>query len=174
MITTILTIPALLFLAAHAFRMGSLGGAIFWLMAIFLAIAPVPWKSWALAGLMGFGAGLWGDITHTLVQHRIGSGLPWVRLAVILGTVTLLCLAATLMNWRRARRDGSPGSLIQALAFLLTIAGLAIVRQKTLLDILLLDRFLPGGGWIVVILLGWCAAWIAGKMVQSANSAKWQ
>jgi hypothetical protein len=102
MITTILTIPALLFLAAHAFRMGSLGGAIFWLAAVFLAIAPVPWKSWALAGFMGFGAGLWGDITLTLVQHRIGSGLPWVRLAVILGAVTLLYLAVALMNWRRA------------------------------------------------------------------------
>ncbi|KJS03198.1 MAG: hypothetical protein VR65_02975 [Desulfobulbaceae bacterium BRH_c16a] len=174
MITTILTIPTLLFLAAHAFRMGCSGGAVFWLTAGFLAIAPVPWKSWALAGLLGFGSWLWADVTFTLVQQRIAFGLPWVRLAAILGTVTLVCLAAAILNWRRARVSGWPGSSVQASAFLLTVTGLAIAREKTSLDIILLDRFFPSGGWIAIILLGWYAAWIAGKMLRPGNSAKWR
>ncbi|GAB6191957.1 4Fe-4S binding protein [Desulfocastanea catecholica] len=174
MSTTILTLPSVLFLAAHAFRMGSPGGAVFWLIAGFLAIAPVPWKNWALAGLLAFGAWLWTDITLALVQQRMVLDLPWVRLAGILGTVTLLCLTAAVINGRRAYCNKTPGSLVQGLAFLLAVAGLASARQKTSLDIILFDRFYPSGGWIVVILLGCYAAWIAGKMLQPDNSARWR
>jgi polyferredoxin len=174
MSTTILTLPTVLFLAAHAFRVGSPGGAVFWLIAGFLAVTPVPWKGWALAGLLGFGTWLWGDITLALIQHRMALGLPWMRLAAILGTVTLLCLTAAVMNGRGAYRNSRPGSLVQALAFLLSVAGLAIARQKTSFDIILLDRFYPGGGWLIIILLGWYAAWIAGKMLQPDNSATWR
>jgi ferredoxin len=174
MITTLLTIPSLLFLAAHALRLGSSGGAIFWLIAAGLALSPLPWKSWAMAGLLSFGAWLWGDITLTLIEQRIALDLPWQRLAAILGTVALLCLAAVVMNCRRANRQIHPESMVQALAFLLTIAGLTLARQKTPLDIILVDRFFPGGGWIIIILLGCYAAWIVGKMLNSANSAKWR
>ncbi len=174
MSTMILTLPSLVFLAAHAFRLGSPGGAGFWLAVGVLAIAPVPWKSWALAGLLGFGAWLWGDIALALVQQRLALGLPWMRLTAILAAVTLLCLVAALMNFREAYRYGRPGSLVQGLAFLLTVVGLAIARQKTSFDILLLDRFFPTGGWVVVILLGWYAAWVAGKMLKPEDSAKWR
>jgi hypothetical protein len=174
MITTLLTIPSLLFLAAHSLRLGSSGGAFFWLIAVGLALSPVPWKSWALAGLLGFGTWLWGDITLTLIEQRMALDLPWMRLAAILGTVSLLCLAAMLMNCRRAYRGEYPGSMIQALTFLLTVSGLTIARQKTPLDIILVDRFFSSGGWVVIILLGCYSAWIVGKMLDSSNSAKWR
>lgn len=174
MITTILTIPSLFFLAAHAFRVGNPGGVIFWLAAVVLAASSLPWKSWALAGLLVFGSWLWGNIALTLVQQRLELGLPWLRLAAILGVVVAVCLAAALMNCRRAYRNFQPGSLVQGLAFLLTVAGLSIARQKTSLDIILLDRFFPTGGWIIIVLLGWYAAWIAGKMLRPEDSAKWR
>ncbi len=174
MITIILTIPSLFFLAAHAFRAGSPGGAIFWLVASILAVAPLSWKSWALAGLLGFGTWLWGDITFTLVQQRMALGLPWLRLAAILGVVTAVCLVAALLHFRRACRHSRPGSLVQGLAFLLTTVGLSIAKQKTSLDIILLDRFFPSGGWLVVILLGCYAAWIAGKMLRPEDSPQWR
>jgi NAD-dependent dihydropyrimidine dehydrogenase PreA subunit len=174
MSSTILTLPSILFLAAHALRMNSSGGAVFWLIAGFLAVSPVPWKNWALAGLLAFGTWLWGDITLTLVQQRLALGLPWMRLTAILAAVTLLCLTAAVMNGHRAYCNNRTGSLMQGLAFLLSVAGLAMTRQKTSLDIILLDRFFPGGGWIVVILLGCYAAWIAGKMLEPGNSARWR
>lgn len=174
MMTTILTLSTLLFLTAHALRLGSPGPAMFWLIAAVLAILPGAWKSWGLAGLLGFGTWLWGDITYTLVQQRIALGLPWLRLAAILCSVSLLCLAAAFMNWHRARCQDRPGSLVQGLAFLLTVAGLAIARQKASLDIILLDRFFLGGGWLAVILLGCYAAWVAGRMLEPNTSAKWR
>ncbi len=174
MVTTILTIPSLLFLAAHAFRVGSPGGTIFWLVAGVVAVAPLQWKNWALAGLLGFGTWLWGDIAFTLVQQRMALGLPWLRLAAILGVVNAVCLAAALLHFNRAWRHSRPGSLVPGLAFLLTTVGLSIAKQKTALDIILLDRFFPSGGWLVVILLGWYAAWIAGKMLSSEDSPQWR
>ncbi|MBU1568723.1 MAG: 4Fe-4S binding protein [Proteobacteria bacterium] len=174
MVTIVLTIPSLLFLVAHASRASSPGGAFFWLAAGILAISPLPWKSWALAGLLGFGTWLWSDITLSLVQHRMALDLPWLRLAAILGAVIAVCLAAALMNFGRACGNSRSGSLVQGLAFLFTVAGLAIARQKTSLDILLLDRFFPSAGWIVVFLLGCYAAWIAGKMLRPEDSAKWR
>lgn len=174
MLTNILTIPSLLFLAAHAFRVGSPGGAIFWLVAGVLAVTSLPWKSWALAGLLGVGAWLWGDITYHLMQQRMALDLPWLRLVSILGVVIITCLVASLMHLRRACHNGEPGSLVQGLAFLLAIGGLAVARQKTSLNILLLDRFFPTGGWIVIILLGCYAAWIVGKMFRPEDSARWR
>ncbi len=174
MTTTILSSSSLFLLAAHAFRAGSPGGAIFWLTAGVLVVAPLPWKSWALAGLLGFGTWLWADIIFTLVQQRMALDLPWFRLAAILGIVAAVCLAAALMNCRRACCNFRSGSLVQGLAFLLTIAGLSIARQKTSLDILLLDRFLPTGGWVVVILLGFFAAWVAGKLLRPEDSPQWR
>ncbi|MDK9708452.1 MAG: 4Fe-4S binding protein [Desulforhopalus sp.] len=174
MLTTILTLPSILFLAAHAYRVGSPGGAIFWLIAALLAVAPLSWKSLALAGLLAFGSWLWGDITLSLIQQRMALGLPWLRLAAILGLVSLVCLSAALMNVLRARRTGQTDDLVQGLAFLLTLAGLAIAKHKTSLDIILLDRFFPSGGWIMIILLGIYAAWITGKMLQPEISGKWR
>ena len=174
MIKIILTIPSLLFLAAHSFQVGSPGGALFWLIASVLAVAPLPWKSWALAGLLIFGCWLWGDITLTLVQQRMAHSLPWLRLAAILGVVIAGCLVAALIHFRSACRDFQPGSLVQGLAFLLTVAGLSIAKQKASLDIILLDRFFPTGGWLAVILLGWYATWIAGNMLGIEDSAQWR
>ncbi len=174
MITSFLTILSLILLAAHAFRQGGTGGALFWLLACVLAIAPLRWKNWGMVGLLGFGVLIWGDVSLTLVQQRLASGLAWQRLAAILGGVILLTLAAALLNFRRACRLREPGSLVQGVTFLLVVAGLVMARQKTSLDIILLDRFFPSGGWLVIFLLGSYAAWIAGKMLQPENSAKWR
>lgn len=174
MIATPLTLPSLLLLAAYALRIGSIGGSLFWLMTAGLALAPLPWKSWALAGLLGFGVWQWGDITYALITQRLTLDLPWLRLAAILGTVAVLCLVALLTNCRMALRNTGLTGTAQALAFLLTVAGLALARQKTSFDIILADRFFPGGGWVAIFLLGFYAAWVAEKLLQPCNSAKWR
>ena len=174
MTTTIFTIASLLFLAAHAFRVGSPGGALFWLIAGGLAVSSLPWKNWVLAGLLVFGCWLWGDSAFALIQQRMAHDLPWLRLAAILGAVALACLAAAVLNCRTALRKFPPGSLVQGLAFLLTVGGLAIAKHKASLNIILLDRFFPSGGWMVVILLGFYAAWLAGKMLVPNQSGKWR
>ena len=174
MIINLPTILSLLFLVAHTLRLGSYGGVVFWLTAGVLALTPLPWKHWALAGLLAFGGWLWGDIAVNLVNGRIADGLPWLRLAIILGLVSLLTVSAAVANVHRACRHYRADSLAQGLAFLLTVAGLAFARERSSLEILLLDRFFPSGGWLIVIFLGWYAAWIVGKMLMPENSGKWR
>ena len=146
MATVLPTLISLLLLAAHTLRLGSTGATLFWLIAAVLAASPVAWKNLALAGLLGFGAWLWTDVALSLIEQRMAFGLPWVRLAAIMTIVTLLCLFAMLMNIGRARRQTSPAEVVPAVVFLLTIAGLALARQMTPMDIILADRFLPGAG----------------------------
>lgn len=174
MATVIFTFISLLLLAAHALRAGGGVTALFWLGAAALAASPLPWKHLALAGLFGFGAWLWSDVTLALIEQRLAFGLPWMRLAAILAMVTLLCLAATLTNLARARRRTSAAEVVPAVVFLLTIAGLAAAREMSPLDIILADRFLPGAGWPVIMLLGLYGAWISGKLLDGRSWAKWR
>ena len=174
MATVIPTGISLLLLAAHALRLGSIGAALFWLIAAVLAASPAAWKNLALAGLLGVGAWLWADIALPLVEQRMAFGLPWMRQAALPVIGTLLCLLALLMNLARARRRTSAAEVAPAAVFLLTIAGLGIARQMTPMDIILADRFLPGAGWPVIILLGLYGAWISGKLLDGRSSARWR
>ncbi|MBE0585915.1 MAG: 4Fe-4S binding protein, partial [Desulfofustis sp.] len=174
MIPRILTIISLLLLAAHALRMGEIGSLCFWLLGIGLAVSPWSWKHPALAGLLGFGAVLWAGITVDLAQQRLTLGLPWLRLAAILGSVMLVCLVAAGWHLRRALQPSSIDNLAPGGAFLLTVAGLSLARQMSPLDILLVERFFPGSGWIVIFLLGGYAALITTTMLDTARSAYWR
>ena len=174
MIINFPTILSLLLLAAHNLRLASYGGVLFWLMAGVLALSPLPWKHWALAGLLAFGGWLWGDIAVSLTGDRMAGGLPWLRLASILGLVGVLTLSAVVANVHRACRHYRTDSLAQGLAFLLTVAGLAVARERSSFEILLLDRFFSSGGWLIVIFLGWYAAWIVGKMLVPGASGQWR
>jgi hypothetical protein len=159
-------------LAAHALRGDGIGAALFWLLAAFLPFVRGAWRHQAMAGLLLLGALLWGEVTFQLVGQRLALALPWVRLAVILGGVTLLTLAAALMQWRGSLKAGEMRTA-PALAFLLIIAVLAVARQKASLDIVLFDRFSPGAGWPEIFLLGLYGAWLVGKM-EGDNGGRWR
>ncbi|MCB2216257.1 4Fe-4S binding protein [Desulfofustis glycolicus] len=174
MIPRILTVISLLLLGAHALRTGDINDACFWLLGIGLAVSPWPWTYSALAGLLGFGTFLWVGITVELAQQRLALGLPWLRLAIILGSVTLICFVAGGWNLRRAMQLKSADNLAPGGAFLLTVGGLSLARQMSSLDILLVDRFLPGGGWVAIFLLGVYAALITTVMLDTAQSARWR
>ena len=174
MLRIALTVCSLLLLAAHGVRIGSDGVAIFWLLALGLIVVPWRWNHLALAGLLGFGALLWADITGHLVQQRFLAGAPWLRLAAILGSVLLACLLAAGANLKQALRSRTTDALAPGLAFLLTIAILTVARQKSSLELLLADRFFPGGGWVAILLLGIYAAFIVSKMLDIRVTARWR
>jgi NAD-dependent dihydropyrimidine dehydrogenase PreA subunit len=174
MIPRALSAVSLFLLAAHALRSGDISGGCFWLLGIGLTVSPWSWTYPALAGLLGFGTLIWAGITVELTQQRLALGLPWLRLALILGSVTLVCFVAGGWNLRRAMQLKSADSLAPGSAFLLTVAALALARQMSPLDILLIDRFFPGGGWISVFLLGVYAALITTVMLDTARSARWR
>ena len=155
-----------LLLAAHALRSGD------WGLSATLAALPLLLltrrgaarlvSAWALV----LGALFWVDAGLGFVRLRLAFGQDWLRLALILGAVTLASLAVGLwLLGRRARElfpRGRGVEVPQAAAFVLAAGLLAVARAKASVPLLLADRFLPGSGWLEMLALGLYAAWLAG------------
>jgi hypothetical protein len=76
-------------LAAHYLR-----GSSSWLCALYLAlptvlIVPRSWSARVVQVLLLVGALEWLRIITGLVERRQASGLPWLRMAIILGSATV-------------------------------------------------------------------------------------
>jgi polyferredoxin len=92
-----------------------------------------------------------------------------VRLSLITAAVAVLEVGAILWLsgpggrsfFSREPEAAFPAGLI----FLLTAVVLGLVRERLRFPILLADRFLPGSGWLEILLLGFYGAWIGEKML---------
>ena len=65
-------------------------------------------------------------------------------------------------------------SIKNVLPFLLTISILLFVGWKVEMPMLLLERFLPGWGWLEILLLGLYASFIFYKLQDHKQSARWR
>lgn len=81
-----------LLLAAHFLRRGQFVPAVVCLLAPLLLLVPRRWSLRAVQLFLLAGAALWGQLTWQLVRERASAGVPWLRLALILGAVTALTL----------------------------------------------------------------------------------
>lgn len=89
-------ILSMLLLGAHFYRAGHLllaGGA---LLSLGLLCIRRPQAIWLLQGLLVAGAVEWLATAIRLVADRQAQGLPWLRLAIILGVVALCTLLSAL------------------------------------------------------------------------------
>lgn len=172
MLRNTVTFFSLLLLAAHGLRTGNTGIAVFWLIAGALLFTPWLWKNLVLAALLGFGSWLWADITLHLIQQRLALGLPWLRLSVILGSVSLLALLGSILNMVRAYRTGNGRSLVQGTAFLLTVTGLSLAMHRPSFAFLFSDHLLAQSYWPAVILLATTIAFFVDKAVPSTSSVR--
>ncbi|MBA4357202.1 MAG: 4Fe-4S ferredoxin [Desulfovibrio sp.] len=162
-----------LLLAAHALRRGEWGLAAA-LAALPLLLCTRRGAARLVAALvLVLGAALWVDAGLGFVRLRLALGEDWVRLAVILAAVTASSLGAGL--WLLSRRaqeffhQGRDVELPQAAAFSLSAALLITARAKASVPVLLADRFLPGAGWLEILLLALYAAWLAGAFLDPAR-----
>lgn len=90
-------ILSMLVLTAHFYRAGQLllaGGA---LLALGLLSIRRPLAARLLQGLLMAGAAEWLATAVGLVMFRQAQGLPWLRLAMILGLVALCTLLSALV-----------------------------------------------------------------------------
>lgn len=114
---------------------------------------------------------IWIERTIFLVQLRQRHGDSWMRLAIILGVVSLFTLlSAGSFNNKKIRgifKKGQPGTILPSiLSCLITAALLSIVQIKVKAPvILLMERFQPGAGWVEIILLALYAGWITEKII---------
>jgi hypothetical protein len=87
---------SMLLLGAHFYRAGHLllaGGA---LLSLGLLCIRKPQAIWLMQGLLVAGAAEWLATAVRLVADRQAQGLPWQRLAIILGLVALCTLLSAL------------------------------------------------------------------------------
>lgn len=164
-----LTVLAHLLLAAHSLRRGD------WGLCLALAALPLTlltrqaWARLAASMVLLLGAAQWVAAGVDFVQLRLALGEPWLRLALILAAVCGLTLTSGLWLLGARARALFPrqreAELPQTAAFLLTAGLLALARSKASVAVLLADRFLPGAGWLEMLLLAFYAAWLTGRIL---------
>lgn len=155
-------------LAAHALRGGD-AGLCAALSALGLALfSRLGWVRLAGALVLVLGAALWVEAGLSFVRMRQAFDQPWLRLACIMAGLVLASLGGGLwLLSARARawfHRGSGFAWAQAAAFVLTAGLLLVARAKASVPVLLADRFWPGFGVLQAALLGFYAAWLAGRL----------
>ncbi|TVQ95317.1 MAG: 4Fe-4S binding protein [Desulfovibrionales bacterium] len=165
-----LTPPALSFflLTAHYLRSGDLGMVVVCLALPGLFFLRQAWVRPVLQAVFVVGMVFWVQTMMDLIQFRQVVGLPWLRLALILGSVAVVTGSGALfLETRTLRKRFSlrpEAALVQAGTFLVTVCALVLAQAKVPFSILLVDRFFPGFGVLQIMGMGLYAAWIAGKL----------
>lgn len=179
--TVIRLLPVLLsalLIAAHFFRSGNIGLAVVSISAPFMLLINRRWVMHVISGMLLLGAMVWIETTFAFIHIRQALGMPWVRLGAILGLVTVLTASSGLVFRKKKITDIYTGAMETAVppsaAFFLTGFILTMAHIKVSLPLLLLERFIPGGGWIEIFLLSVYAAFITEKMLDRAESSKWR
>lgn len=165
----VIPVLALMLLGAHALRQGDLGLTAVFACLIGLFFTRQAWVRIVAIAVLMWGGYVWADATVDFIIFRQALGVPWERLAYIMGGVILFdafglwVLACRVCDdfFRKNKRE----AFARAAMFLLTVVGLAIARAKVSFPILLADRYLPGWGWLEIALLAFYAQWIGGMML---------
>jgi polyferredoxin len=158
-------ILAALLMGAHLLRMQGPVAAAGFVVLPCLFLLRRRWVLSAARGLALAGAVAWLVFATEIARGRLARGEPWLRMAVILGAVAALHLLAA--RWLRGPRlerwflSASDTAAASAGAFLSAFGLLLIIRWKAGPDLLLLERFLPGGFWCEALALSTYAAMIA-------------
>ena len=94
---------ALLLLGAHLLRLGDLGPVLLCLALLPLAFVRRPWARLALQAVLALAALEWIRTLLMIRADRLALGLPWMRMACILGAVAAFTLAAAAWLPRESR-----------------------------------------------------------------------
>lgn len=103
-----LVIIAVLLLAAHFLRQSEFILLVLCVLTPLLFLVRKRWSLFALQMLMYLGAIIWTSTTVQIVQERLSSGEPWVRLIIILGAVILFTVGAGLLLNSSVIKDKYP------------------------------------------------------------------
>lgn len=97
-------ILSFLLLSAHFFRAGQTVLAVAPFIFMLLLFIRQSWVAWVTQLILVLGAVEWLRTLVTFAQIRIEFGMPWIRMAVILGVVALLTALSSLVFRNKALR----------------------------------------------------------------------
>ncbi|MDJ0765930.1 MAG: 4Fe-4S binding protein [Myxococcota bacterium] len=167
-------------LAAHFLRSGSPGLVITCLLAPLLMLIRRQWIPVVIQLLLVAAALEWVQTAGQLIQVRQALGQPFLRLAFILGGVAMVTAASTLVfqtaafKKRYAHGKSTAKTMPSIAAFALTAIGLSIVQTRVSPPMLLLERFIPGGGAIEVLGFSVYAAWMTENLLDPKRAPTWR
>ena len=150
-IAVMLPVLSLLLLAAHFLRGGNPGLCLAAASLAALAVTRRAWVRVALAPALAAGLPVWVGAWADVLTLRMATGLPWLRMSLILTAVAGLNVVSLVWLlrgggrgvFRRGQDEAWSGG-----AFVLTAVLLGATREAVRFPILLVDRFFPGGaGW---------------------------
>ena len=104
-LTFAIVVLSLLVLGAHFMRYGNDIGMVLSVAPIALLFVRKPWAARLVQAVLVLGAIEWATTLVGLVQMRMAQGLPATRLAIILGAVIAVTLAAALLFETRAMKS---------------------------------------------------------------------
>jgi ferredoxin len=165
-------------LAAHFLRAQELGLAVVCLFAPLLLFIRKWWVSLVFQELSILGAAVWMSTTFSIIENRVRDGQSWTLTVIIMGTVIAftLCSGALFRTqyMKKAYRSDQGGYVLGTAAFFLTAIFLTIIQIKTRTPMILLERYIQGGGWIEIFLLSAYAGMVADFMKTKSGQTKWR
>lgn len=174
----VLTVLSSLLLGAHFLRSEGLGLAVAAALVPALLLIRQRWSTQVVGLLMVAGGAEWVRTLVGIAAIRVQHDEPWLRMALILGGVALLSWLAAWRLLRRERRERRPDpngtAWLSTAVFLLVAATLGFIRQRVELDMLLLERFAPGFGWVEAMVLAAYGAFLADRIRNPATQTKWR
>jgi len=171
-------IIASLLMAAHFLRADQQGLMVVSLLVPGLLFIKRKWVTYVIGAFVIMGGLVWIDTASRLYHIRTVFGQSPTRMLIILGAVTLFTLSSLLVfrlgKIRQRYNIKDETAVLSTATFFLTALLLTIVHLKVSIPILLLERFLPGGGWIEIFILATYSAFIAELIIDPRKSAAWR
>ena len=94
-----------LLLAAHFMRAGQTAVMVVLLLLLLLLLVKKYWVPWVIQMTLLLGALEWVRTIMFVAQTRMDQGMPWTRMAVILGVVALFTALSALVFRSKALRN---------------------------------------------------------------------
>jgi len=167
-----------LLLAAHHLRAAEFALSYLWLSAPLFLFIRRSFTRPVFMGMLLWGAAVWIGTALSNIDARMLAAEPWGRMALILFSVAAFTGASALVfskpGIKSFYRAGEESQVPGVASFAFTFSLLAFVQFKMDPAGLLLERFVPDGGWIEAFWLSAYAGWLTTKMMEPAESARWR
>ncbi|MBN2800022.1 MAG: hypothetical protein JXX28_12835 [Deltaproteobacteria bacterium] len=166
-------IAAALLFSAHLFRAGHLPAALATALFPLLLLWRTRWVLRTMQAAFLAASAEWLRTGLTLALDRASVGAPYLRMVFILGAVSgFTALGALLLERQRERYPRHDATIASLGAITVAAALLIPVQGFVRMDMVLLERFFPGGGWVELGLVLLYTGWIAERLVE--NSRLWR